>query len=481
MRHGEGVLLPPAGTARLRRGDIYGALRTAMLEGGLAPGERLPSTRQAAVDYGVSRGVLEEVYGQLTDEGFLQRGVGRGTFVAWTVSRLKAPARVQEGRQALPSRRGISLAAMAACREPAMPRAFNAGIADTSEFPWETWQRMRARAQRELGRASLTFADPRGLLDLRRAIARYLAQFRGVRCEAKQVIIFNSAQQALHSLALLLLDRGDPIWIEDPCYLGARAAFELAGASMVPVPVDEEGMRIDAGVRCCPRARLAYVTPSHQYPTGVALSLERRIELIEWAARHRAWIVEDDYDGEFRYEGQPLTALYSLDSYARVLYVGTLNKSMFVSLRLAYAVVPEEIVEPLGNIRTQLDGFTPAVRQMAMSLFMDEGHFSSHLRRMRAWYGAKRATLIAGLAPLAAGGWTWSENPAGMHLLAVHRRGAYVRATAASSPLDLALLHSYRSARGSDDGLLLRFGALDAASLRRGISTLVEAATRMKP
>jgi hypothetical protein len=158
-------------------------------------------------------------------------------------------------------------------------------------------------------------------------------------------------------------------------------------------------MRVDMGVRRSRRAGIASVTPSHQYPTGVALSLDRRIALIEWGARNDAWIVEHDYDGEFRYEGQPLTALYSLDSHARVLYVGTLNKSMFVSLQIAYAVAPEEIVEPLANIRTQLDGFTPAVRQMAMSLFMDEGHFSSHLRRMRAVYGAKRVTLIEGLAP----------------------------------------------------------------------------------
>src|SRR6266852_2721317 len=150
-----------------------------------------------------------------------------------------------------------------------------------------------------------------------------------------------------------------------------------------------------------PISRIAYVTPSHQYPTGVALSLERRIALLAWAARNDAWIVEDDYDGEFRYEGQPLTPLYSLDANGRVLYIGTLNKSMFVSLRLAYAVVPEEIVEPLANIRTQMDGFTPAVRQMAMSLFMDEGYFSSHLRRMRAIYGARRAALIEGLGPLA--------------------------------------------------------------------------------
>lgn len=469
--------MPPIRVTPLRRGDVYRALRSAVLDGVLSPGERLPSTRQAALDYGVSRGLLEEVFAQLTEEGFLERAVGRGTFVGSTVSRLTAPAPSEEKgqRSTGPSRRGHSLSAIAACREPALPRPFNAGVADTSEFPWTAWQRLHARAARELGRAGLNFADPRGLLNLRVAIAHYLAQFRGIRCDPRQVIVFNSAQQALHTLALLLLNPSDEIWIEDPCYLGARAAFELAGATIAPVPVDTEGIRVDLGIRRAPRARIAYVTPSHQYPTGVALSLDRRIALIDWASRNAAWIVEDDYDGEFRYEGQPLTALHSLDSHARVLYIGTLNKSMFVSLRLAYAVVPEEMVEPLANIRTQMDGFTPAVSQMAMSLFLDEGHFSSHLRRMRAIYGAKRAALIEGLAPLAAAGWTWPGNPAGMHLLAAHKRGDYVRAVAASSPLDLALLSSYRVARARDDGLLLRFGGLDSANLRDGIAALVRA------
>ena len=483
MRRSRGALLPPVPAVRLRRGDLYGALRAALLDGVLAPGERLPSTRQAAADYGVSRGMLEEVFAQLTEEGFLHRAVGRGTFVAPTVSRLSAPARRKAigRRPPAPSSRGRAIASIAACREPASPRPFNAGIADTQEFPWKIWQRLHARAARELGRAGLNFADPRGVPDLRVAIARYLAQFRGIRCDPRQVIVFNSAQQALYILALLLLNPGDRVWLEDPCYLGARAAFDLAGAAIAPVPVDNEGIRVDVGVHRSPRARMAYVTPSHQYPTGVALSLDRRIALIEWAARHDAWIVEDDYDGEFRYEGQPLTALYTLDSHARVLYVGTLNKSMFVSLRVAYAVVPEEIVEPLANIRTQMDGFTPAVRQMAMSLFMDQGHFSAHLRRMRAIYGAKRAALLEGLAPLAAGGWTWPGNPAGMHLLVSHERGRYVRAVAASSSLDLALLHSYRVARARDDGLFLRFGALDAASLRDGVAALVATAGKVKP
>jgi GntR family transcriptional regulator/MocR family aminotransferase len=421
---------------------------------------------------------MEEVFTQLTDEGFLERRVGRGTFVADRVVRL-GPVKKRGSsrrRSPLPSRRGSTIASNAACREPAAPVPFNAGTADTSEFPWDKWRHLGARASRELGRGALDFADPRGLPSLRAEIARYLAQFRGIRCAERQVVVFNSAQQVLNALSILLLDKGDSIWMEDPCYLGARAAFGLSGAAVISVRVDDEGMRVEDGVARSYRARLAYVTPSHQYPTGVTMTLDRRIALLDWARRRDAWVVEDDYDGEFGYEGQLLTALYSLDSQERVLYVGTLNKSMFVSLRIAYAIVPDRLVEPLANVRTQLDGFTPALTQMTMSLFMQEGLFSVHLRRMRAIYAAKRAALIHGLKPLAARGWTWSTRPAGMHLLVRHKRGEMVRAVARASSLDLALLSSYRTGRAADDGLFLRYGALDTASLQAGVSGLVKTA-----
>jgi GntR family transcriptional regulator/MocR family aminotransferase len=453
-----------------------------VLEGVLTPGERLPSSRQAAADYGVSRGLVEVVFHHLTLEGFLERSVGRGTFVAARTAGLIQPPKRggRRGHPPAPSRRGLALAANDACREPAKPRPFNAGIADTSSFPWRIWQRLQARAAREDGHAAMSFADPRGVPALRSAIARHLAQHRGIRCEPGQVVVFNSAQQALFALAALLLDRGDGVWIEDPGYPGARAAFELASAMIAPVPVDDEGLRVEIGVSRAPRARLAYVTPPHQYPTGAALSLERRIALLDWAAHADAWVVEDDYDGEFRFSGQPLTALHSLDPHARVIYLGTLSKAMFVSLRLAYAVVPEAIVEPLANARTQLDGFTAGLPQMTMSLFMEEGHFATHLRRMRALYGSKRAELVEGLAPLVDRGWTWSENAAGLHLMLRHRDGARVRAVAAASSLDLALLSSYRIQPARDDGLFLRFGSLDPESLRAGVAELVAAALKTR-
>ncbi|MBV9265078.1 MAG: PLP-dependent aminotransferase family protein [Acidobacteriaceae bacterium] len=451
------------------------------MDGVLSPGDRLPSTRQAASDYGVSRGLMEEVFGQLADERLFERVVGRGTYVSPELARLNIPANrlAQESPSSgKPSIRGAAVAANAACREPEAPVAFNAGIADTSQFPWKLWCRLQARAARELGPAALSFADPRGLPNLRTSIARYLGQFRGIHCRPNQVIIFNSTQQALTAIAVLLVNAGDVVWIEDPCYPGARAAFDLTGAKLGPVSIDEDGFNVKCAMRCAPQARLVYVTPPHQYPTGVALRMERRIELVEWAERSGSWILEDDYDGEFRYAGQPLTSIYSLSSRKCVLYLGTLNKSTFASLRLAYVVAPEDLIEPLANVRTQMDGFTPALTQMAMSLFMDDGHFSSHLRRMRAVYNGKRKMLLDELAPMRRLGWTWSDNPAGMHLLLRHKNGSYVREIAKASSLRLALLSSYRTEQARDNGLFLRFGALDPEALQAGVEQLLHDSRR---
>jgi GntR family transcriptional regulator/MocR family aminotransferase len=461
-----------------RRTDVYLALRNFVLEGRLAPGERMPSSREAAIDYGVSRGLLEEVYSQLVEEGLLERILGRGTFIAGQVTGATVSARDGKASHRAPSisARGIKLAGNVACRVMHEFQPFNSGVADTAEFPWQIWQRLQTRATRDLRRADMNFADPRGLPVLRRSLAHHLAQLRGVRCTAEQVIIFNSVQQAMYLLALLLMNPGDATWMEDPGYPGARAALELAGAAIVPIPVDREGLRVDVGLQRAPNARLAYVTPSHQFPTGVAMSQERRIALLDWAERHDAWILEDDFDGEFGYVGQPVTPLHSLDKHARVLYLGTLSKSMFVSLRLAFAVVPEAMVEQLANIRTQLDAFSAPLIQLAMSRFMDEGHFSTHVRRMRGVYAEKCAVLTEGLAPLANCGWTWEGNTVGVQLMLRHPDTQEVQRTVKASGLALHMLNTYRHEPAKDDGLLLRFGGLSVAAIGSGVERLVSAA-----
>ena len=476
-RRSRGVLLPPVAASPPRRRDLYRALHSAIAEGAIPPRARLPSSRQTARDYGVSRGMVEEVFDQLVDEAFIERRVGRGTFV--TDRRLVPRPAQMDHANARPSRRGLALVTGPTCREPSTLRPFNAGVAATTAFPWATWSRLQSRAASELGVGALGFADPRGVPELRASIASYLAQFRDLRCDAEQIVVFNSAQQAIFALALLLLESGDAVWLEDPCYPGARTAFETANARIVSVPVDGSGLRVEDARRLARRARMAYVTATHQYPTGAVLTAPRRQELLQWATANEAWIVDDDYDGEFRYDGTPRAPLAAESSDGRVLYVGTLSKSMFVSLRLAFAVVPEELVEPLATVRTSLDGFTPPITQLAMSMFIEEGHFATHLRAMRTVYGARRQALVDELRPLSGRGWTWPQEAAGLHLLLQHPSATHVRKVAANATeLDLALLGGYRFHPQRGDGLFLRFAGLEVPVIQRGAEILVAADAR---
>jgi GntR family transcriptional regulator / MocR family aminotransferase len=476
-RQTQGALLPPIPGPKVRRVDVYRTLRDAMLDGTLPPGARLPSTRVAASDYGLSRTTVEDVYEQLASEGLIERGVGRGSFVAeqWTShppgGRRKAPVRLR------PSRRGVQLLADDRCQEPLLVRPFNAGVPDVELFPWRTWERCWRRAQTQTGRGLLNHSDSRGYQPLRSALASYLAQFRGVRVRPEQVMVFNSTSQALHAFFLLLLDPGDSLWVEDPGYPGAHAAARLAGASAIPIPVDEAGIRVSAGRLLGPAARMAYVTPAHQYPTGAMLAHERRRELLAWAEEQRAVIVEDDYDADFRYHGEPLTTLHALSGGNRVLYVGTLSKAMFLGLRMAYAVVPESLVEPLADVRRQLDSFPSISTQVALCAFINEGHLATHVRHMRRVYADKRARLLELLAPMLARGWTCGPSGAGMHFVLYEPRPGMAARLARSSGLALNTLSDYATAGVKRDGLSIRFGGLSMAELERGAATLCTAAS----
>lgn len=335
------------GTLRER---VCSTLRRAIHHGALGPGQRLPSSRVLAEDLGVSRVTTEAAYAQLEAEGYLQRRVGQGTFVAINI--VKSPPAAKVSGEPRLSQRGTQIAQTGGCHDPLQPLPFAAGSPDLRAFPLKLWKQLTAQQLRLRGEALMRYGDPQGYFPLREAIAGYVSQTRGVNCDAQQVVVLTSSQQALQLIATLLLDSGDKVWMEDPGYRGARNAFSSVGAELVPVKVDDAGLMPDEHL---PAPRLIYLTPSHQYPTGVALSLPRRLELLALAQRQRAWIIEDDYDSEFHYDGQPMPAMQGLDRHGNVLYLGTFSKALFPSLRLAYLVLPPALVEPFTTARTVYD------------------------------------------------------------------------------------------------------------------------------
>jgi len=389
--------------AKPRVGDASACapLREAVRSGQARVGERLPSSRDLAQDLGLSRVTVEAAYAQLETEGYLRRQVGQGSFVAIdmgaTTTRPQARASAiypETPGMPLLSARGLRMVGTGGCSEPDHPRAFVAGSPDLQAFPADLWRQLLQRRLRRDAAALMFYGDPQGLPALREAIARYLTQSRGVRCHPGQVLVLTSSQQALQLLSATLLDEGDAVWMEDPGYAGARTAFAASGARLVDMPLDAHGATLDAAR---PTPRLIYLTPSHQFPTGQSMSLERRLAFIAHARATGAWLVEDDYDSEFLYDHQPTPALQGLDEYGRVAYIGTFSKSLFPSVRLAYMVLPEALVAPLVTARTIFDGHPSQPMQAAAADFMDQGHFAAHLRLMRQLYRSRRDALLQAL------------------------------------------------------------------------------------
>lgn len=437
------------------RERVCAALRGAITRGELGQGARLPSTRVLASDLAISRVTAEAAYAQLEAQGYVRRRVGHGTVVS-----IAAPLRPESAPargEARLSRRGAAIVATGGCNDPLVARAFCAGSPDLRAFPVETWRQIGARLLRRNGAALMGYGDPQGYAPLREAIAGYLAQSRGVRCDRDQVVVLTSSQQALQLLAMLLLDPGDRVHIEEPGYVGARNAFASAGAQLAPIAVDQEGMALaEEG------ARLTYLTPSHQYPSGATLSLARRMALIEAAERNDAWIIEDDYDSEFRYDARPLPAMQGLDRHGRVIYLGTFSKVLFPSLRLAYAVLPANLAPALVKARTVADGHSAQLAQAVTAEFIRQGHFAHHLRQMRLLYASRRALLLERLHA-ARLDWLAPQPGAGGLQLAAHlpagREQACTRAAARLGLATPSLSALYMGAR-KQDGWLLGYAAL---------------------
>lgn len=447
--------------------QLYTSIRSAILNGGLVAGTRLPSTRALASGVGVSRNTAEEAFARLAQEGFLERRVGDGTYVA----QLERPARTRSSISLRDlSARGRVVAGETACEEPARVLPFNAGSADVRSFPYDTWHRLLVRRSRHSATALLGYGDPAGYPPLREAVAAYLTTSRGVRCTPEQVIILTSSQQAIDLTARLLLDPGDRVWVEEPGYPGARAAFRAAGAELVPVRVDENGMQVEEAKG---DAKLAYVTPSNQYPLAVTLSLERRLALLRWARERGAFIVEDDYNSEFRYDGRPVAAIQGLADDARVIYLGTFTKTMFPSIRVAYAVVPPALASIFARARAQLDGHTNVLTQAALADFVAEGHFGAHLRRMRHVYRARRDALLDELGKRVSSRATYRTPEGGFHVaLSLARNDRELVRRGAAEGLDLVPLSRTWLGASPAPGLLLGYTALTPREIRDGVRRL---------
>lgn len=407
--------------------QLYDELRGSILSGRLPPGSRLPASRELAALSGVSRNTVMLAFEQLRAEGYISGRLGSGTYVAealpehamspTTVPAIPNPA---TGTRRPVSQRGERLARVqfAPGGHPVAGQAFRSGLPALDQFPHELWRQVLNRRLSQSLSNSLAYDDPRGFEPMRRAIAAHLSEARGARCSPDQIIVTLGAQQALDLAVRVLADPGDAVLMEDPGYFAARALFEGEGLDIVPVPVDGEGMDVAAGIRARPDARLAYVTPSHQHPLGVMMSLPRRLALLAWAEREGAWIIEDDYASEYRYAGRPLAALQGIDHHGRVIYVGTFSKTLYPALRMGYLVAPPDLAPLLATARQLIDRQPPAFAQLAVADFIAEGHYARHLRRMRKLYAERQAMLIDVIASEIGAPLDLPPAEAGMNLVA---------------------------------------------------------------
>jgi GntR family transcriptional regulator/MocR family aminotransferase len=439
-----------------------------------------------ARDLHVSRITVEAAYAQLEAEGYVRRRVGDGTFVNVDVG-LHAPAARPAGRarpeRASWSTRGGRIVRGGGCVEPTAALPFSAGFPDLAEFPLDIWRRLTGRRLRGGGaHASLGYGDPAGEPALRTAIARYLAQSRGVRCSPEQVLVLTSSQQALNLVAMLLTDPDDVAWLEEPGYRGAQTALAAMGARLAPLPVDREGM-ILRPPRDSAAPRLIYVTPSHQYPTGVTLSLPRRLALIEYAHRYDAWIVEDDYDSEFQYDARPLPAMQGLDAHERVIYLGTFTTVLFPGLRLAYLVLPPALVSGFATARSAHDGHSARLSQLVTADFMEQGYFAAHVRRMRKLYQQRRDLLLDQIHRHIGDWCRPTGTGAGLQFTVTLPRGREDALTRAAAQLGVETpgLSGRFLSRPRLDGWMLGFAALREDEIVEGVRRLAKVRVAHRP
>ncbi|WP_426089659.1 PLP-dependent aminotransferase family protein [Janthinobacterium sp. PSPC1-1] len=461
---------------------VQRALRQLILDGVLARGLRLPATRALAQSLGVSRDTVEMAYAQLRLDGYIQRQTGSGSFVSPTIgaSLLGKPAAALPPLSAQPvalSARGAQILASGGVADQQSVKAFATGLPETRAFPLDVWERLRRQAASSEHHV-LLHGDPQGAAPLRQAIADYVNLERGARATADQVLVLSSTRQALYLCAQVLADAHGPILMEDPGYFGARKAFEMAQLQVVPVPVDAQGLSIEHLRADRSGANTIYVTPSHQYPTGVTLALERRFALTAWAAERQGWIIEDDYDSQFHYAGLPTACVQGLDMQQRTIYLGTFAKSLYPGLRIGYMVLPPALVKPMTYARSILDGHTPQLDQLTLARFIADGHFAAHVRAMRKVYAVRRDAMAQAVQRHLPHVVTAQLPPGGLQLPCLLHEGRdeldTIRQAARAGLVlpGLSRLYARPPARG---GWLLGFAALSPHEIESGIVRLARA------
>ncbi len=474
--------------------QIYERMRQAVLKGELPAKSRIPSSRSLAAQLGVSRMTVVNAYDQLFAEGYLVGKIGAGTFVA---------GELPEGLLQMPEMRAVKTTAVFS-RELNLSRQgrqmvgdldallcehsanrfvpFQNGLTAIDSFPFDTWARIAARWNRHAPPKTLASGDLAGFFPLREAIAAHLKSARGVRCQPEQVIITAGAQQALALISSVFLEPGDEVWIEDPGYTSARSLFSLSRTKLIPVPVDEDGLDFKAAFEQSKNPKLIYVTPSHQYPLGATMSVARRLSLIETARKAGAWIIEDDYDSEYRYSGHPLASLQGLDQNGRVLYVGTFSKTIFPSLKLGCLVVPPDLIDVFSAARMINGAHSPLIDQAVLAEFISEGHFARHVRRMRTLYEARQKVLIEEVERKLKGLLEMKADDAGMHLVGwlpdnIDDREVALKANEVNlrlSPISDHSINEYPR-----NGFVFGYAAFDERQIRGGVAKLTEILTEM--
>jgi GntR family transcriptional regulator/MocR family aminotransferase len=403
--------------------QIYDAIRACIIRRSLQSGQQIPSSRVLAQELGISRIPVLGAYGQLLAEGYFESRHGAGTFVSRSLPdeltscehRTAEPNQGPSGPRRL-SRRSALLPLRGNSPWLFGTGAFSVGQLAFDHFPFQIWSNLVARHARKVRASSLNYGEPVGSAEFREAIATYLRTARAVDCDARQIMIVSGSQQALDLSARVLLDPGSPVWVEEPGYEMLRSALTLAGSRLIPVPVDGEGMDVAAGIKLCRHARVAFVTPSHQFPLGVTMSASRRLQLLNWAHQAGSWVVEDDYDSEYRYESLPIASLQGLDHGRRVIYVGTFSKTLFPSLRLGYLVIPPDLVDRFVAVRRAMDVCSPHFNQIVLADFIDQGHFARHVRKTRMIYQERRTALVRAIHEEFGSTLQVLGGEAGMHL-----------------------------------------------------------------